>query len=157
MSQLEISTIGLNSVQQTIAEAARKAVKIEGSKVSFDSGLYEQTLPEGITADMVKRVQKHNSDFVVATRAVGGESAIAVMAKDKTVLKVTSNIKCFNDTVSHVHNRSKVVRNPTNGAEKTVYGSGTSKVTVGGTKNSAAQMKGVVTALGNLGAQLLNN
>lgn len=155
--QLDISTIGFTPNQLVIAEVARKAVKIDGTKVGFESDLYEKTLPEGVTPDLVKKVQKHNSDFAVATRAVAGESSIGVMAEHKDLKQVTTKIKAFNDTFVHAHNRSKVVRNPSSGEERTVYGNGVSKVIVGGTKNSASQMRSVVTSLGNLASQMLNN
>ncbi len=155
--QLDITTIGFSPSQLVIAEVARKAVKIDGTKVGFESDLYEKTLPEDITPELVKKVQKFNSDFAVATRAVAGESSISVMAEHKDVKQVTAKIKAFNDTFVHAHNRNKVVRNPSTGEERTVYGNGITKVNVGGTKNSASQMRSVVTSLGNLASQMLNN
>lgn len=75
-------------------------------------GLYEQTLPEGITIEQLKDIQKHNNVFIAAAGYAFGESAIDTMKKNAEVSAVSVSIPTVGkDTLDLTFQRERQIPN----------------------------------------------
>ena len=97
--------------------------------VTVPADIYEQTLPESITPELVKHIQTHNADFMAASTAALGEIARVAMRKDKALERCSAAFKIGKDSFETTIQRSAEVKAGT-GADsgtKTVYGFVTAK------------------------------
>ena len=116
-------------------------------KCSVPDNLYVSLLPEGITEDVVRTLQKHNGTVVAAAAHAVGEAAIPVMKKDKELDNVTLEMKTVDkDAIGVSFDRSRQVpsrdeNNKPNGT-RTKFGSTSVEVISYNAKNRG-QLKAV--------------
>ena len=72
---------------------------------------YEQTLPDGITLDIVKQVQDHQKHFVIAAAGAAGRVVIEAMAKDPKLAKGSVEFAMGRDKVTAQTMREKEFTN----------------------------------------------
>jgi len=78
--------LNLHEDVNSLAVKIRKALVIgEDGEVTVDKGLYDTLLPEGLTADTVKKVQTHHNNLVAATAHAVGEAGTAFLKSHKKV------------------------------------------------------------------------
>lgn len=77
---------------------------------SVDAKMFENTLPEGLTMETVKKYQEHTADLVTAAGLALGEAGIDAMKKDKRLDQVSLEFNAGKDTIGGVFQRSKEVR-----------------------------------------------
>jgi hypothetical protein len=129
---------------KAIADAIKKEIKIEGGTVIVPSDVYVKTLPEGLSEDQVKAVQKHNSNFFPAATLAVGDLAIPLFKKDKTLEQVSGEFKMVGrDHFDVTINRSRESRNPSNNQISTTYGAISATMVTHGAKASRGQMNEV--------------
>jgi len=75
--------------------AAKLSVTIDPTTglATLQDDAYESTLPEGITADTIKSLHKHNTSFITAMGLAVGEAAIPVMKKHADLKIVEAETK----------------------------------------------------------------
>lgn len=93
-------------------------IDVNAKTVTTKDGLYESTLPEGLTIDIVKNVQDHNSTFVAAGAHAFGKLAVDAMKANKGLDKLTVDITmCGKDSVSYTVDREQERINHLGGGE----------------------------------------
>lgn len=93
-------------------------------KIEVDANTYIQTLPAGLTEEIVKQVEDHNANFYpAATRAVG-LLANKHIKKDKDLEKVEATVPLFGkNKLELTVERKHTFPNPADAANpKTVFG-----------------------------------
>lgn len=118
------------SAKELPAAVTELAGKIEAGlsykegKIEVDANTYLQTLPEGLTEEIVKQVEDHNSNFYpAATRAIG-QLANKELKKDKDLQKVEATVPLFGkNKLELTVERKHVFPNPADAENpKTVFG-----------------------------------
>ena len=141
MSDKEIT---ISPEVKAMADAIKKEIKIEGGTAVVPSDLYVKTLPEGLSEEQVKAVQKHNSNFYPAATLAVGDLSIPVFKKDKALESVSGEFKMIGrDHFDVTINRSRESRNPSNGEVSTTYGAVSATLATHGAKVSRGQMNEV--------------
>lgn len=77
--------------------------------ISASEDYYEASLPEGVSIDLVKKLQKHNSELLAATTLVGGEMAAKAFAGNEDLTEVS-----FKYSAGHDHYNGFYTRGDTN-------------------------------------------
>ncbi len=96
----------------------------KGGEATITEGLYEQTLPESISMETLKEIQKHNSTFIAAAGHAFGESAIGVMKKNAEVSAVSVSIPTVGkDTLDLTFQRERQIPNAGGEGTSVKYGS----------------------------------
>lgn len=117
----------MNEIKQDTKDLAEKvkqglSINKEGA-VTVQEGLYEKTLPDGLTIGQVKAVHDHHSNMVAASALAVGELALPIMKKNSSLERVEATIPIVGrDTMTVVTQRSKEGRNPTNGETTMTWG-----------------------------------
>jgi hypothetical protein len=142
-----------------LSEKIGKGLTIDGNVVSAADGLYESLLPEGISMDMLERIQAHDTEVLAATALAVGKMGNQVFKKDETINKITCVVPTVGkDTFGFAYDRSRQVRDAaprTEGAGmKTKYGVMTVSVDKYGAGNRG-DMGAVKSFLSNEAAELL--
>lgn len=134
----------ISSEVQALATKIKSHIKLDGDKVTVPTDLYVTTLPEELSEETVKAVQKHNSFFFPAATLAVGDIAVAAMKKDKKLEAVTGEFKMVGrDHFDVTINRTKETRNPSNGETSTVYGAVSASMTTHSAKVSRGEMSHV--------------
>lgn len=118
----------------------------KGIKVNPDGGItvekdvFYSALPEGLTEQACKDVQKYTQNFVAAAGLTIGEQAIGVMTKNKELARVEGEVPTVgHDKAKYVFDRhyERTARNPQTGDEMQIVKQGQMGVsyTVQGAKN----------------------
>lgn len=155
---IDQSKYGFTERQAKIATAIKGAnIELKAGVGKLDSSIYEAHLPEGITLATVKEIQKYDSDFAVASRAVSGELSVDAFKATADLQKTKVTLGMGHNSAVHAHTRVKDQRNMQTGATTKVFATGTTKINVVGTKNSAAAMSRVVTTIHAHAKSLLDN
>lgn len=111
-------------VKQAVVELADKMRPFIGAvtegKVEVDGSMYEKTLPESLTMEVIKQVSDHNTNFVAAGTRIIRTAAIEAMANDKSLNEVSSTIKMgANDKLNINVERTKSYANHLQGGVET--------------------------------------
>tara|TARA_B100000700_G_scaffold155074_1_gene172231 strand:+ start:20046 stop:20501 length:456 start_codon:yes stop_codon:yes gene_type:complete len=96
----------------------------EGGVLNLPAKAYEQSLPEDLSMDTVKRVKSHDEDVVAALTLATGRQGEQMMKNDKGLQSVSSSMKFgkFGD-VNVQYDRAKVgPKSITDRTEVTRYG-----------------------------------
>lgn len=110
-----------------LSKKAKAAMKVDGGVINLEDEFYAGTLPEGITMDTVKELQKHDTNFVSAIGHAFGQASIEAMKKDKQLEETQITTNLGKDVVGGVFRRSyeKSLGIPKDGEERkteTAYG-----------------------------------
>ena len=132
-----------------------KETKIVSEKEKAGS-CYEENLPEGITPAVVKALSDYNSTYVAAGVHAFGTIAVAAMAKDKSLDRVSGEIKMgHRDVLSATIDRQRQYANHLGGGEQIVkHGVVTPDYEVRAGKN-AGQLKIARQLIAELAAEKL--
>lgn len=96
---------------RAMADAIKKDLKVAeatagSAAVLADENVYEKTLESsGLTPEIVKKVQTHNSKFVPAATLAVGEVAQEAMKKDKSLNEVAFDQPMGKDKLTITHTR----------------------------------------------------
>lgn len=106
-----------NKLQPVVAEALKT-----GADAALGEEAFNNNLPEDITIDVVKRVQKIELDFVDALALATSEASIELMSSDKKrdIHSVTAKVGTSDAKIDF--RRSRDVKSPSTGEAMTVYG-----------------------------------
>lgn len=128
-----------------LANKIAKEIKIDPKtgQTAVTEGLYVSTLPEGVTKELVEKVDHHNTVFPAAAYLALGEAALPVLKKHKDLKEVTIEIPTVGKSkFEGVFERSSQVRAP--GQEPTTkYGTGSMKLDFYGASQSRGEFKKV--------------
>jgi hypothetical protein len=81
----------------------------EGGHFEVEGDIYEKSLPESIDLSTVKKLQKHNSDFVAAASLAVGEAGLDLMKSDKELQSASADFRLGNDKLSVVFDRAREI------------------------------------------------
>ncbi len=86
----------MSDIKPEVLELSKKlkagiTITKDGS-ASVADGIYEQNLPEGVSMDTLKEIQKHNNTFIAAAAHAFGTEAIGTMKKNAEVSAVSLSI-----------------------------------------------------------------
>lgn len=145
----------------TLAEKLEKGMTLgEGGNITVEKDLYEKTLPENLSLDMVKQVYGHTEDLIAAQTLATGRIGEEAMKKDKKLESVSSELpldKFGKISVGYLRSQEQTIRNLQNPSEppkKVIkYGVTSQRVTTFGQKNKG-QVKKVREELAERGAKL---
>lgn len=101
-----------NGVITLASEIAPKLSIDDNGVGTTDDSLFESTLPEGVTLDTVKTVQKHITKFTDSVGLAFGEKSIETMKANKDIQRTTLRVPVGNMTTSALVDRKKIVSNP---------------------------------------------
>ena len=143
-----MSDVKVPSEVLEIANAAKAKMKADGGMVELDKEFYAETLPEGLTMDTVKQLQKHNANVVAGVGMAFGEVSIEAMKKDKQLKETQFSTNIGKDTVGGVFRREyeKSMGIPKDGEERkteTAYGQLNMSYKVHGAAGSRGALKKV--------------
>jgi hypothetical protein len=148
----------MSDIKESILALAEKLkadmVLSEDGVVTVSEDTFEKTLPEGLDMKTVKAVQDHTANLVSATGYALGQVGIGAFKKDKRLEQVSVEFAAGKDSIGGVFQRSKEVRNPTDGSSATKYGILSMKMTVNAHANKGS-LKKVRTALSNMALDAL--
>ena len=137
----------MSDIKQNVVDMAAK-LKTELSLgdngvFSGPADIYQKTLNDDVTLDMVEKVQNHTSDFVSAMGLALGELSIEAMKKDKKLEQTSFECAAGKDSVGGVFQRSKEVSAGLGAAAgtKTNYGVLSMKVQVNAHANKGTLKK----------------
>lgn len=160
---LVLKTFNLNSLEKTMSDqkqASKKtisetAIKLAESlkeNLSVKKGvlevtevdgkqpdLYEQNLPDGLTLEVVGRVNNYDTDFIAAGAKVFGELSLAAMSKDKQLNETTGELGMYGkNNVSYHFDRTREHVNPTDPSADRIIKHGvlTTKYEVNASRNN---------------------
>jgi hypothetical protein len=131
----------LSKTEHSIYEALKSSIEHKGNGLlETKSNVYKETLPEGITDETIKTINKHNMDFVRASHAAVGEVAIDVFRQDKEIQSVHTKFDFMGDnTLSLNVAREKTFNNPSTGEKIDRPGYMSSEVKTKGLKGTSVQ------------------
>lgn len=159
----------MSNVKQAVQDLAAKIKPMftlaDNGVVLAEEGLYEKTLPEGITLEQLKAVQQHNTALVAATALAVGEIAVDAFKADKELTRVSTEFPVANDKIGANVLRSREypaggipkegeVRDPS--AKITKYGVIEASYETASNGNKG-ELKKVRTQIGALAAAALSN
>lgn len=120
----------LKPVVLELADKLKKHLEVDKKTgtIGVAANTYAELLPEGITAETIKKINEHNGVLAAAGAVVVGQIGIEVMKKNKSVDRVEAVIPMVGkDSMSFNFQRSRPVNVPGQNGEpnstKTVYGS----------------------------------
>lgn len=70
-----------------------------GKEIDEPGKLFKQNLPDGVTQEMVKKVNNYTSDFVTATTVAAGELSIQALKENDDLDTVTTKVATMNRNV----------------------------------------------------------
>lgn len=114
----------------------------EAGVASLGKDFYESTLPEGLTTDMVSKIQKHHQNLASATGLALTNTAVPYMKKHKDINTVELVMPVLKDKLEGSFDRSKTYPARGEGAEPlTKYGVLNMNFTVNGAVNQRGTLK----------------
>ncbi len=125
--------------------------------IKAEENIYAKNLPEGLSMEVVDKVNNYDVQFVAASGLAVGEIAIQHMAKEKTVEQISAEFSMArHNSVNHVVTRERTFTNitdPSNPIPK--YGDLATKVTIQAGRNQG-ELKKVRNTLHEMGIEQLN-
>lgn len=117
----------LKPAVQAISDNLKKdATFAEDGSPVLAGDAYERTLPDGLTVDIVKAVQKHNNQFIQGATNAFGELSVVNMKKDKELAVTSTSVKIVDDKLDLRINREQEVSDG-KGGRQTVVGAVSAK------------------------------
>lgn len=152
----------LSKVSQEVRDLATKLQPAVQAALAADADatvgaeLFNDSLPEDVSVDVVKRVQKLELDFSDALTLATAEASLEVMKKDKAREIHTIKAGVGSSEAKVEFRRSRKVRSPGTGEEMTVFGTlSTSLVSgIGSKRGNYAKIK---TAMGDKAKSVFDN
>ncbi len=104
----------LKAATKELAEKLHNELKFDKeTKTIPDNSFYEKHLPEGLTMEVVEKVDGYNTTFIAASAHAVGKVAIEHMAKEKSLDQVSAEFQMGKkNTISHVVHRERSFTNP---------------------------------------------
>lgn len=136
-----------------MAAAIEAKMKLDAATgIASGTSVFEDTLPEDLTMEVVTKVHDHESLFIAGTVQYLGQAAIAAMTDNTNLKECSTELKMGKNTLNVQIDRSKEYTNHlTGGGEKTVkYGVTTVAFDVKGSKKSGGQLKAVTLGISEL-------
>lgn len=135
----------MSTLEKVPAHIVELAKKIKG-EISFDADgvgslpddLFEKSLPEGISLELVKTVQAATLDFADAVALGLGEASNSHFKDHAGIDRTSVSVAMGHDKVTGVYDRKVMVRAPGSNEEKPKYGAVSLKLDSGiGAKRGA--------------------
>lgn len=142
----EVTEKDLKPATVDLAKTLRKEIKIDAQGVgTVTEDLFIKSLPEEITVEHIKALQKHTTEFVAAATLAFGEESNAVLKKNASLPKTSLVIPTVGrDTINIQVDRRKEASNPANRDEKIVtYGSASVSIKTTAEKGSSGELSRV--------------
>lgn len=119
--------------------------------------IYEKTLPDGITIDVVDQIQNHNADFVAAGVLSFHNIAMRQMTEDKECTEMSGKIKMgYKSNVQIDIEREHPWKDHLHGGEdKVSYGATTVKLVTHGDKKTTQPLKTVMDEISRISLEQL--
>jgi hypothetical protein len=135
----------ISHVVTDLAKELGKHITYEDDKMHISAIAYLETLPEGITKEIIADVHKHNSHFYPAATLAFGHAAEKTLKANKKLDEVTLNVPMYGkDSMDLKYSRSKEMFNPSaaEGSPKTFtrYGYVEAKLVVQSARQSLGAM-----------------
>ena len=136
----------MSDIKQEVLDLAKllKAgitIAKDGS-ASVEEGLYEKHLPEGVTMEQLKEVQKHNNNFIAAAAHAFGDESITIMKKNAEVSAVSLSIPTVGkDSLDLSFQRERSIPNANGEGTNVKYGSLQAKYNMYGTGSRGQLLK----------------
>jgi hypothetical protein len=122
--------------------------------ITFSKDLWKEVLPEGLTAETVKKVQSFSEDFYLATGHATGALSPSFLKKHKDVASVSvPKLPLGKDRISYEYERETQVTSPKTGAV-TKYGWLTGKYTTAAASKGSSNFGKLRSTLAEEGAKL---
>jgi hypothetical protein len=98
----------INSSVLTLSEKIKPQLTVDKDGVfKVPDNIYGDTLPEGITLDIINKVKEHDSHFYAGAALAVGELSTDRFVEEKELKQTTAEFKVGgNDTFTTTHNRS---------------------------------------------------
>jgi hypothetical protein len=147
----EVKQVTLKTHQDKLALQIEGLLTHDSENRIKTDGIFEQTLPEGLSMEIGEKWDAHRAQFIPAARVATGRYAHKLKTADDKITSITADFEMgkFAD-VQILIEKSSVVpdrrRNAETGApeivgEKTVHGRSTVNFRVKGAENSKGDMK----------------
>ena len=107
----------------------------EVGSVEFASSAYEDSMDDGVTVEMAKKVHANNVNFVNAVTLAVGSMALDAVKEDSSVKTITGETSMGKDRVEVQWHAEQTHRNPSTGESITKYGACVAKVSTQAGKN----------------------
>ncbi|QVD49088.1 hypothetical protein LUCX_18 [Xanthomonas phage vB_XciM_LucasX] len=128
--------VKISDAVRTLADLVSTQITIDKDGVAtVPADFYESTLPENLTIQQVKAVQKHRGEVVSAVALALGEKALPIMKKNTGLDKATVGFKVGNDKSEVAVHRSREFGDG-KGGKVTKYGYTTIEYTASGATNA---------------------
>ena len=119
--------------------------------------VYERTLPEGITIEVVDRIQSHNADFVASGVLAFHAIAMRQMVENKDCANISGKLQMGKRSFVEVaidreHNWKDHLHD---GEDKIRYGATTVKLVTGGDKKTTQPLKSVMDEIATISLEQL--
>lgn len=147
-----------NTIDQNIRDLATKIkgdMKVgEAGIVEIPKDIFEKTLDETLSMDMVKKVQSHQANVVAATGLALGEVGLEAFKGNKTLNQVSVEYPVGKDSIGGTFSRSKQVPDG-NGGQQTKFGALGMSYKVAGASGSKGSLKKVRAHLSDIAKDVL--
>lgn len=143
-----------------MSKKVKAAMKYDGGIFDLDKEFYANELPEGITMDTVKAMQKHDAIFMAGVGHAFGLASIEAMKKDKHLQETQLSTSVGKDSLGGVFRRTyeKSLGIPKDGEDRkteTAYGQLNMSYKKSGTAGSRGALKKVREDLNNIARDAL--
>jgi hypothetical protein len=147
MSTEKIAEVKLNPAVEEMKGKIYEAIAVSNTgDVEKTDNVYESTLPDDITIDMVKRINTHNELFIAAAYDAVGDAARGAALEHEGIKQVNATFGMTGRNTLHVQWDRAVERNAgiaekgKVAPKKTVYGAMSGKLTVAGTDTGSGEL-----------------
>lgn len=126
-----------------LAEKLKSGITVakDGTATAAE-GLFEQSLPEGVTMEQMKAAQAHTNLFIAAAANVLGNESINVMKKNAEIQAVSLSIPTVGkDSLDLTFKREAQVPNSSGEGTNTKYGSLSAKYSMYGAGSRGQLLK----------------
>lgn len=155
MSEEKAIVLKDSTIENTARIEAAGLKVLKDGTVEKPEELFEKFLEgSGHTLADIKKGQAIVGDFATALGNALGQQGLAVMAKDKSIEIIATEVKVGNDKIGAQLNQKQDVPDG-KGGQTTIYGNLSMKYTAMGASNSRGEMKKVRTSLRNQAAKIL--
>jgi hypothetical protein len=142
-----MSEIKLKPTTTELAESIKKEITIDPKSGvgTITAGHYAATLPEGVTAELIEKIQDHNTQLVAAAGLAFGQLSEDVLKKNKELPRTTLELPTIGqDRFNYTYDRTSQVPDRTADGvvgTKSVHGTLTVGYKTFGTKSRGELLK----------------
>lgn len=152
MSKTETTAIKskIDAAVEDLKNKLVAGVKLVDGKVEVENGQYLSNLPEGLTPEIVEKLDDYNSVFFPASTLAFSEVIIPEFAKNKELKELTAVFPLSGDNTWEVNIAAKAENNVVGkpGEKVMAYGRVSTALNVTEARNNIGQLKQVKLAIG---------